>query len=76
MPWQVATPPPEYSVLEKSVFHKLFKGDTILRYSANAFAVLHQPTEVIDDLGCQVIAVLFGEKSTDSSAKTLLSASE
>ena len=65
-----------YSVVEKSVFHKLVKGDTILRHSANAFAVLHQPIEVIDDLGCQVMVVLFGGTSTDSIARILLSASE
>ena len=43
---------------KESAFHKLVKGDTILQYSANAFSVPHQPTEVID-LGCQVMAVLF-----------------
>src|SRR6218665_2854133 len=58
-----------FGVGKRSAFHKLLKGDTILRNSANAFTVPQQPTEVIDDLGCQVIDVLFGGKSTDSLAK-------
>ena len=58
-----------FGVGKRSAFHKLLKGDTILRNSANAFTVPQQPTEVIDDLGCQVMAVLFGGKSTDALAK-------
>ena len=54
-----------FDVGKTSAFHELVKGDTILRYSANVLAVLHQPTEVIDDLGCQVMmVVLFSGKST------------
>src|SRR6218665_524336 len=59
-----------FGVGKKSAFHKLLKGDTILRNSANAFTVPQQSTEVTDDdLGCQVMAVLFGGKSIDSLAK-------
>src|SRR6218665_2310349 len=58
-----------FGVGKRSAFHKLLKGDTILRNSANAFTVPQQPTEVIDDLGCLVMAVLFGGKSTDSLTK-------
>jgi len=57
-----------FGVGKKSAFHKLVKEDTILRYSANTFATLHQPREVIDDLGCQVMAVVLGGKSTESLA--------
>ena len=53
----------------KSAFHMLVKGDTILLYSVNAFTVPHLPTQVIDDLGCQVMAVLFIGQSTDSLAE-------
>jgi len=58
-----------FSVGKRNAFHKLVKGDTVLRSCANAFTVINQPTEVIDSLGFQAMAVLFGGKCTDSLAK-------
>jgi hypothetical protein len=55
-------------VLGKRVFQKLMKGGSVVKSYANAFTVPHQTTELIDELGCQVMAVLFGGKCTDSLA--------
>jgi hypothetical protein len=55
-------------VLGKRVFQKLMKGGPVVKSCANAFTVPHQTTELIDELGCQVMAVIFGGKCTDSLA--------
>ena len=55
-----------FGIGKKTVFHKFVKGDTVLRSCANAFITPNQTTDIIDNLGCQVMAVLFGGKSTDS----------
>ena len=57
-----------FGVGKKTAVQKLVKGDPILRSCANAFTIPNQTTEMIDDLGCQVMAVLFGGKCTDSLA--------
>ena len=57
-----------FGVGKKTAFQKLVKGDPVLRGCANAFTVANQTTDVIDDLGCQAMAVLFGGKCTDSLA--------
>ena len=57
-----------FSVGKKSVFQKLMKGDPVVKSCANAFTVPHQTTEVMDELECQVMAVIFGGKCTDSLA--------
>ena len=57
-----------FRVGKKTAFQKLVKGDPVLRSCANALIVPNQTTEVTDDLGCQVMAVLFGGKCTDSLA--------
>ena len=57
-----------FGVGKKTAFQKLVKGDPVLRSCANAFTIPNQTTEVIDDLGCQVMAVLFGGQCTDSLA--------
>jgi hypothetical protein len=44
------------------------KGDPVVKSCANVFTVPHQTTEVIDELGCQVMAVICGGKCTDSLA--------
>ena len=44
---------------KKNANHKLVKRDTVLRSCANAFTVPNQPTAVIDNIGCQVMAALF-----------------
>ena len=53
---------------KKTAFQKLAKGDPVLRPCAIAFTIPNQRTEVIDNLGCQAMAVLFGGKGTDSIA--------
>jgi hypothetical protein len=56
-------------VLGKRVFfRKLMKGDPVVKSCANVFTVPHQTTEVIGELGCQVMAIIFGGKCTDSLA--------
>ena len=40
----------------------------LIRSCAIAFTIPNQTTEVIDNLGCQVMAFLFGGKGTDSLA--------
>ena len=57
-----------FGVGKKTVFHKLVNGDPVLRAFGNAFTVPNQTTEVINDLGCQAMAVLFGGKCIDSLA--------
>lgn len=57
-----------FGVGTKTAFQKLVKGDPVLQACANAFTIPNQTTEVIDDLGCQVMAVLFGGKCTDTLA--------
>jgi hypothetical protein len=44
------------------------KGDPVVKSCANVFTVPHQTTEVIGELGCQVMAIIFGGKCTDSLA--------
>ena len=51
-----------FGVGKKTAFHKLVNGDPVLRAFGNAFTVPNQTTDVIDDLGCQAMAVLFGGK--------------
>ena len=53
---------------KKTAFQKLAKGDPVLRSCAIAFTIPNQRTEVIDNLGCQAMAVLFGGNGTDSLA--------
>lgn len=60
-----------FGVDKKNAFQKLVKGDTILRSRANAFAIPNQTTEVIDDLGSQLMTVLLAGNCTDSLAKVV-----
>ena len=53
---------------KKTAFQKLAKGDSLIRSCAIAFTIPNQSTEVINNIGCQVMAVLFGGKGTDSLA--------
>ena len=57
-----------FGVGKKTAFQKLAKGDPLIRSCDIAFTIPNQTTEVIDNLGCQVMAVLFGGKSTDALA--------
>ena len=58
-----------FGVGKKTAFHYLAKeGDTVLRSSVIAFTIPNQTTELIDNLGCQAMAVLFGGNGTDSLA--------
>ena len=57
-----------FGIGKKTAFQKLAKGDPLIRSCAIAFTIPNQTTEVIDNLGCQVMAVLFGGKGTDSLA--------
>ncbi|KAJ8340574.1 hypothetical protein SKAU_G00352070 [Synaphobranchus kaupii] len=57
-----------FGIGKKTAFQKFVKGDPVLQSFANAFTVPNQTPEVIDDLGSQVMAVLFGGKCTDSLA--------
>ena len=57
-----------FGVGKKTAFQYLAKGDPLLRSCAIAFTIPSQRTEVIDNLGCQVMAVLFGGNGTDSLA--------
>ena len=54
-----------FGIGKKNAFQMLVKGDHVLLCFANAFTVPNQTTEEISDLGSQVMAVLFGGKSTD-----------
>ena len=72
-----------FGVGKETAFQKPTKGDPLIRSCAIAFTIPNQTTEVIDNLGRQVMAVLFGCKGTDSLAtmryntfsKTVVSAS-
>ena len=55
-----------YGVGKKTAFQKLVKRDPVLLSCAQAFITPNQTTEVIGDLGCQVMAIIFGGKCTDS----------
>ena len=57
-----------FGVGKNTAFQKLAKGDPLIRSCAIAFTMPNQRTEVIDNLGCQVMAFLFGGKGTDSLA--------
>ena len=57
-----------FGVGKKTAFQKHAKGDPLIRSCAIAFTIPNQTTEVIDNLGCQVMAVLFGGKGTYSLA--------
>lgn len=57
-----------FGVGKRTAVQKLLKGEPVLRSCANAFTVPNKTTEAIDDLGCQVMAILFGGKRTDTLA--------
>ena len=59
-----------FGVGKKIAFQKVAKGDPLIRSCAISFTILNQTTEVIDNLGCKVMAVLFGGKGTDSRYNT------
>jgi len=54
---------------KKSAFQKLVKGNPVLQSCANALTIQHQTTQIIEDLGCQVMSFLFGGKHADSLEK-------
>ena len=56
------------SARRQTAFQKLAEGDPVLRPCAIAFTIPNQRTGVIDNLGCQAMAVLFGGNGTDSLA--------
>lgn len=58
-----------FGVGKKTAFQKFMKGDAVLRSCASSFITPNQTTDIIDDLGCQVIAVLFGGKCNESLAE-------
>jgi len=66
MPWLVATRLLGFSVLAKSAFQKLVKGDLVLQSCANAFTIPNQTTQIIEGLGCLVMSFLFCGKHADS----------
>lgn len=53
-----------FGVGKGTAFQRFLKGDPVLQSCSNAFTVPNQTTEVIDELGCQVMAILFGGKYT------------
>ena len=55
-----------FGVGKNSAFQKLVKEDPVLQTCANAFTIPNQTTQIIEDLGCQVMSFLFGGKHTDS----------
>ena len=57
-----------FGVGKETAFQKLAKGDPLIRSCAIAFAIPNQTTEVIENLGCLVMTVLFGGKGTHSLA--------
>ena len=57
-----------FGVGKKTAFQYLAKGDPVLRSCVIAFTIPNQTTELIDNLGCQAMAVLFGGKGTYSLA--------
>lgn len=56
-----------FGVGKKSVFQRLVK-DSTMQSTANAFLLQNQTKEVIENLGCQVMVIIFGGKGTDSLA--------
>jgi 5'-3' exonuclease len=57
-----------FGIGKKSAFQKLVKGDPTLKSCANTFLVPSQKGDVIEDIGSQAMAVMFGGKCTDSLA--------
>ena len=57
-----------FSVGKQSAFQKLVNGESTIQSCANVFLIPHQARNVIEDHGTKAMAVLFGEKSTDSLA--------
>ena len=57
-----------FGVGKKTAFQYLAKGDPVLRSCVIAYTIPNQTTEVIDNLGCQAMDVLFGGNGTDSLA--------
>ena len=57
-----------FGVGKKTAFQYLAKGDPVPRSCVIAFTIPNQTTELIDNLGCQAMAVPFGGKGTDSLA--------
>ena len=57
-----------FGVGKKAAFQYLAKGDHVLRSCVTAFTIPNQTTKLIDNLGCQAMAVLFGGNGTDSLA--------
>ena len=55
-----------FGVGKNSAFQKLVKGDPVLQSCANAFTIPNQTTQIIEDLGCQVMSFLFGGKHAHS----------
>ena len=55
-----------FGVGKKTAFQYLAKGDPVLRSCSIAFTIPNQTTELIDNLGCQAMAVPFGGKGIDS----------
>ena len=55
-----------FGVGKKSAFQKLVKGDPVLQSCANAFTIPNQTTQIIEDLGCQMMSFLFGGKHAHS----------
>ena len=57
-----------FGVDKKTAFQYLAKGEPVLRSCVIAFTIPNHTTELIDNLGCQAMAVLFGGNGTDSLA--------
>ena len=57
-----------FGVGKKATFQKLVKGDSVLQSCSNEFISPNQTRAIIEDLGSKVMAVLFGEKCTESLA--------
>ena len=57
-----------FGVGKKTYFQKLGRGDPLIRSCAIAITIPNQTTELIDNLGCQAMAVLFGGNGTYSLA--------
>ena len=55
-----------FGVGKKPAFQKLVKGHPDLKLCAKAFTTENQSTDVIEDLGCKAMVILFGGKITDS----------
>ena len=57
-----------FGVGENTAFQKLVKGNPTLQSCANTFLQPNQNTDVIENLGCQAMAFLFGGEFTDNLA--------